>query len=172
MFINTRKIKYLMNKFMRFILIESLIFFCMGIITLLEMVKFNLFEDFFTFIKSPSSWFVGLSLAYTISNTIQTGLFNAFYRKRKAEGKEKGDFFIGFLITLIITALLSPYVYKGAAYFFSNFFIYFHVILLQSVILLYLLFKLRGNYRVSIKYFLTTEIIVLIYTSIILAFVA
>jgi len=161
-----------MGKFMRFILIESILFFVMGIITLLEMVKFNLFGDFFTLIQSPSSWFVGLSLAYTVSNTIQTGLFTAFYKRRKAEGKEKGDFFIGFLITLIITALISPYVYKGAAYFFSNFFIYFHVILLQSVILLYLLFKLKGNYKVSIKYFLTTEIIVIVYTAIILTFVA
>jgi hypothetical protein len=158
-----------MNKFMKFIFIELGIFFAMGLITLLEVINPKVFVSLFTFIKSPASWFVGLSLAYAFSNAIQTGFFTLFSKKTKREGKEKGDFFLGFLITLIITALTTPYVYKWAGYLFSNFFIYFHVILLQSVILLYLLFKIRGNYPISIKYFLITELIVLVYTLIILS---
>jgi hypothetical protein len=161
-----------MGKFMRFIFIEAGIFFAMGLITLLEITSPRLFVSFFTLIKSPSSWFVGLSLAYACSNVIQTGLFSLFSKKVRQEGRQKGDFFIGFLITLIITALTTPYVYKWAGYFFNNFFIYFHVILLQAVILLYLLFKLKGNYLVSIKYFLTTELITVIYGLIVLSYVA
>jgi hypothetical protein len=161
-----------MGKFMRFIFIELGIFFAMGLITLLEIMNPKLFVSFFTIIKSPASWFVGLSLAYAVSNTFQTGLFALFSGKRRQEGKQKGDFFAGFIITLIITALTTPYVYKWAGYLFSNLLVYFHVILLQSVVLLYLLFKLRGNYPVSIKYFLTTEAIVLVYTGIILSYIA
>jgi hypothetical protein len=161
-----------MGKFLRFILLEAAIFFVMGLITILEITNHRLFVSFFTLIKSPSSWFVGLSLGYAFSNAVQTGLFAIFSKRTRREGKEKGDFFIGFIITLIITALTTPYVYKWAEYLFSNFFIYFHVILLQSVILLYLLFKLRGNYPMSVKYFLITELIVLIYTMIILSYVA
>jgi hypothetical protein len=161
-----------MKRFMRFIFIEFGLFLIMGLITLLEVDKPRLFVSLFTFIKSPSSWFVGLSLAYAFSNTVQTGFFSLFSKRIRREGKEKGDFFIGFIITLVITALTTPYVYQWAGYLFSNFFIYFHVILLQSVILVYLLFKLKGNYPISMKYFLTTQAIVLVYTLIILSYVA
>jgi len=161
-----------MGKFMRYLLIELGIFFVMSIITLIEIINPKLFVSFFTLIKSPASWFVGLSLAYAFSNALQTGFFTLFSKKTKLKGKQKGDFFPGFIIALIITALTTPYVYKWAEYLFNNFFVYFHVILLQSVILIYLLFKLRGNYPVSMKYFLTTQIIVLIYTIIILYYIA
>jgi hypothetical protein len=157
---------------MKFIFIEIAIFFVMGLITLLEIISPHIFESFFTLIKTPASWFVGLSLAYACSSAIQAGLFSAFSRKRLKEGKPKGDFFIGFIITLIITSFATPYVNKGAIYLFNDFFAYFHVILLQSVILLYLLFKLRRRYEISIKYFLITELIVLIYASIILSYIA
>jgi len=161
-----------MRGFLKYILIETGLFLVMGIITLIEITSNSLFESFFTLIKSPSSWFVGLSLAYIFSSLMQGGLFSIFSKKRIEKGKEKGDFFAGFIITLIITSLITPYVYKGASYLFSNFFIYFHIILLQSVVLLYLLFKVRGRYEISTKYFLTTELIVLIYALIVLSYIA
>lgn len=160
-----------MRKFKTFILIEAIIFLFMGIITALEIINFNLFRYIFTLIKSPVSWFVGLSLAYAFSNALQAGFFTLFSRKIRAEGREKGDFFVGFLITLIITALTTTYIYNWADYFFTTFFLYFHVIALQSIVLIYLLFKLKGNYRISLRYFLTTEAITLFFWMIIKSFI-
>lgn len=161
-----------MKRAIRFFFLELVTFIVMGLITLMEIVNFNFFETFFTLIKTPSSWFVGLSLAYAFSNFFQTNLFSFFSKRSKDETKEKGDFFTGFIITLILTSLITPYVKDIAGYFFSNFFIYFHIIVMQSVILLYLLFKLKNNYEISGKYFITNEVIILFYTAIIVSFVA
>ncbi|MEK6841895.1 MAG: hypothetical protein AABX91_01955 [Nanoarchaeota archaeon] len=160
-----------MNKNVKFFLLELLVLGVMGAITLIEIPNFGIFEKSFTYIKTPASWFVGLSLAYAFSNLFQKGMFSIFSRKAKEEGKEKGDFFEGFFVTLLITSLITPYIKDAAIFFFSDFFIYFHVILLQSVIILYLLFKLKNNYEISGKYFVTNELIVLFYTTVILYFV-
>ena len=143
----------------------------MGVITFIETINFDLFERFFTYIKIPSAWFVGLSLAYAFSNLFQKTLFSSFSKRTKDESKEKGDFFGGFVVTLLLTSLITPYIKDGAVYFFSDFFLYFHVIILQSMVILYLFFKLKNNYEISGKYFVTNELIVLFYTIIILYFV-
>ncbi|GEM_PF-3023027 len=160
-----------MRKLKKFIIIEAIIFLFMGIITIFEKINFNVFREIFTLIQSPFSWFVGISLAYAFSNALQIGLFTLFSRKTKQEGKEKGDFFAGFLVTLIITSLTTPYLYRWAEYFFTEFFIYFHVIALQSIVLMYFLFKMRGHYRVSWSYLLTTEAITVFFWLMIKSFV-
>jgi heme/copper-type cytochrome/quinol oxidase subunit 4 len=150
-------------------ILEISTFVIMGLITLLEITNFKIFETLFTFLKNPSSWFVGFSLAYAASNLLQKSIFSFFSKKTKEEEREKGDYFIGFLIAIIITSLITPLVKEGASYFFGIFFIYFHVILLQCVILLYFLFKIKEDYEISGKYFLTSELIVLFYTLVILS---
>lgn len=152
-----------MRKLKKFLIIEAIIFFLMSVITLLEKYNFSLFKEVFELIQSPFSWFIGLSLAYAFSNSLQIGLFTLFSKKTKQEGKKKGDFFSGFLITLVIAAFTSPHIYRWAEYFFTEFFIYFHVIVLQSIILIYLLFKMRGNYKISWSYLLATEAIAVIF---------
>lgn len=161
-----------MRKLKKFLFIEITIFLIMFLITIIEKTNFRIFKDIFTFIQSPFSWFVGISLAYAFSNALQIGLFTLFSRKTRHEGKEKGDFFAGFLFTLVITSLTTPYLYKWAEYFFTEFFIYFHVIALQSIILMYILFKMRGHYRVSWSYLLTTEAITVFFWLMIRSFVS
>ena len=160
-----------MNKNIKFFLLELLVIGIMGLITFTEIAYFSIFEKSFTYIKIPASWFVGLSLAYAFSNFFQKGMFSIFLKKVKDGGKERGDFFEAFLVTLLLTSLITPYIKDAAIFFFSDFFIYFHVILLQSLIVLYLLFKLKNNYEISGKYFITNELVVLFYTVIILSFV-
>ena len=160
-----------MNKNVKFLFLELLVLGIMGLITFIEISNFGIFEKSFTYIKTPASWFVGLSLAYAFSNLLQGGIFSMFSKKVKDSEKDKGDFFEAFLVTLLITSLITPYIKDAAVFFFSDFFIYFHVILLQSVIVLYLLFKLKGNYEISGKYFVTNELIVLFYTTVILYFI-
>ena len=151
-----------------FTTIELLIFFIMGIITFIEFFQFDLFEKVFNFVQDPVSWLIGLSFGFVFSNIIQ-GI------KTKTEKlspiKEKG-LFILFLADLIIIALVSTGVKALALSFFNNFFIYFHVLFLQWMMFLYLSFKAKNNYELSGKYLLTTELIILFYTVIVLAFVA
>jgi len=163
--------QHIMNKNVKFFFLELLIFLIMGVITLVEITNFNLFETFFTYIKIPSAWFVGLSLAYAFSNLFQKTLFSSFSKGMKDENKERGDFFGRFVVTLLITSLITPYIKDGAIYFFSDFFLYFHIIILQSMVILYLFFKLKNNYEISGKYFVTNELVTLFYTIIVLYFV-
>lgn len=158
-----------MKKFAKFMILEISIFAAMGLITLVEITNFKIFEIFFSFIKNPSSWFVGFSIAYATSSLLQKSIFSFFRKKTKEEDKPKDDYFIGFLITIILTSLITPLIKVGASRFFEVFFVYFHIILLQCIILLYFLFKIKGDYKISGKYFLTNELIVLFYTLIILS---
>jgi hypothetical protein len=150
---------------------EFIIASVMGIITLIEILKFDWFQKIFDLVSLPSAWFVGLSLGFAFSSLFQNLLFSLF-SKRFNKNEEKENFFVGFVVTLIITSLITPYIKDIATYFFTDFFIYFHIILMQSIIILYLFFKLKNNYEVSGKYFISNEIIILVYTSLILSFVA
>jgi len=164
-----------MKKFFKFIKIEIFVFAIMALITILEITNFNIFRTVFEFIKTPSSWFVGFGLAYACSDLLQKGILSFFAKravKKEEEERGSGDYFIGFLIAIIITALLTPIIKTGASYFFESLFIYFHIILMQCIIILYVLFKLKEEYDMSAKYFLINEAIVLLNTLVILQFVA
>ncbi len=161
-----------MKKGLKFFLLVFGLCAVMGFITLMEVIDFDLFSKVFLFIKSPASWFVGLSLAYAISNFFQKRIIRFFSKKKNVDEKTSEGNFEIFLVTLILTSLMTPFIKQLAVYFFTNFFIYFHVIMLQSMIILYLFFKLKNNYEISSKYFLTSEVIALIFTAIILYFVA
>lgn len=152
-----------MKKLKKFLIIETTILLVMILITIIEKTNFKIFKEIFTLIQSPFSWFVGISISYAFSNALQVGFFTLFSKKTKQEGKEKGDFFAGFLVTLMITAFTAPYLYKWAGYFFTEYFVYFHVIALQSIVLIYFLFKMRGHYKVSWGYLFTTEAIIVFF---------
>lgn len=160
-----------MNK-KNFLLTEGLIILTMIGITMTEIYYFNLFEKVFSYIQTPSAWFVGLSLGFAFSSLFQKSLFSLFIKKFNKKQENKEDFFVGFLLTLVIGSLLTPYIKDIAIYFFSNIFIYFHIILMQSIIVVYLLFKIKNNYEIPAKYFITNELVVLFCTMLILIFVA
>jgi len=144
----------------------------MGGITALELLNFSLFEHFFSLIKDYTSWFIGISFGFVFSRTI------GFFKKGIGELKIAARFtaqreeFIFFILNLAIMAILSTVIKEIAITFFNTFFIYFHVIFLQWILLIYLFFKLTNKYEISAKYFLTNEIIVVVYTAIILLRVA
>ena len=151
-----------------FVAIELIILLVMGLITFIEFFDFNFFERVFNLVQDPVSWLIGLSFGFVFSNLIKT-------IKTKTEKiklvKEKGHFAI-FLADLIIIALISTGVKALALSFFNSFFIYFHVLFLQWMMFLYLSFKVKNDYEISGKYLLTTELIILFYTAIVLAFIA
>ncbi len=58
-----------MKSAVKFLFWELIIFLILGSITLIEVINFRLFESFFTYIKTPSSWFIGLSISYAFSKS-------------------------------------------------------------------------------------------------------
>jgi hypothetical protein len=136
-----------------------------------------LFTSLLELIKTPSSWFIGLSLAFVFSNFLQNAITSYFWKKKnfgklEVEQGPKGDFFPGFLATLLVTSLATPYLRQMVLYFFENLFPYFHIIILQGILVIYFVFKIKNNYPISGKYLIANELIVLINTGFILYFLA
>jgi len=158
-----------MNRLSRLIL-EIAIFFVMGIITFIEMNNYQLFQSFVSFFKVPASWFIGLNLAFIFSYFFQNILIG-FFRGGIIDEKERKDFFVGFIIAVVITSFITPYVRQLILSFFNLLIPYFHVIIFQAIIIFYLLFKINGGYEIPTKYFLINEVITLFYTIVILSIV-
>ncbi len=155
----------------KFIFFESAVFLIIGLITIAEIKSFNIFESAVSYIKTPASWFIGLSLAFIFSYFFQN-ILTSFFRRDVIDEERKKDFFAGFIISIVITSIITPYVRQLILSFFNIFVPYFHVIIMQALLIFYLLFKLNGKYEISGKYFLTNQLFVLFYTAIILYFVA
>jgi hypothetical protein len=143
----------------------------MGIITFIEITNLIFFENSFEYVKVPFAWFIGISVSFIFSNFLQKTIFSLF-RKNVENKKEKEDFFLGFILALVITALITPYLKELMIFFFDTFVAYVHVIIMQSLIIIYLLFKLKGGYEISGKYFITNQMIVLVNTIILLYSIA
>ncbi len=156
-----------MRGLLRFILAELSIFLIMGIITFGEINNPSLFQSFVSFVKTPASWFIGLSLAFIFSYFFQN-IITSFFRRDITDEEKRKDFFAGFIAAIVITSIITPYVRQLTLSFFNLLLPYFHVIILQALIIFYLLFKVNGKYEISTKYFLTSEAITLFYTAIIL----
>jgi hypothetical protein len=156
-----------------FILLESIIIAVMLILTFLEIYYFKGFSLIFNYIKDYASWFIALSFSTVFSNAFQN--ISLLIASKTVKGREENsnkDFFFVFVASIVIVALISPFVKQLAVFFFTNFFIYFHVIFLQWMILLYLFFKVKNRYEISGAYFLTNELIVLVNIVAVLYFIA
>ena len=166
-----------MGEKFRFFIFSLVVFLIVSGLSVLQYFNLELFTSLLGLIKTPSSWFISLSLAFVFSNFLQNAL-TSFFLKKKNLGKleiepgPKGDFFEGFLATLLITSLATPYLRQMVLYFFENLFPYFHVIILQSILVIYFVFKVKNNYPISGKHLLVNELIVLINTGFILYFLA
>ncbi|MEK6840358.1 MAG: hypothetical protein AABX79_00180 [Nanoarchaeota archaeon] len=156
-----------MRDLIKFIFFGLAVFLIMGGVTFIEIKNFSLFESAVSYIKTPASWFIGLSLAFIFSYFLKNFLASFFRRKITEEYKRK-DFFAGFIIATVIASFILPYARQATLYFFDNLLPYFHIIVLQSLIIFYLLFKISEKYEISGRYFLASQVFVLIYTIIVL----
>ena len=156
-----------MNEKRTFLGIEFIIFLVFGIITLMEILFPEILNHIFNIVKDYLSWFIGISFGFVFSNTIG-------FLKQKLHGpeitKKFREQFIFFLLNLIILTVLTITVKNYALYFFNNNVImpFFHLIFLQWVMIIYLIFKIVNRYEISTKYFITNELIILLYTCLIL----
>lgn len=159
-----------MKNFLKFVFFEVIVFLIMGAITVIEIKDVDLFNSLVSLVKTPASWFIGLSLVFIFSYFFQNMVTSYFHRDIADEEKRK-DFFAGFIIVAIITSFITPYIRELILVFFSVLLPYFHIIILQALLIFYLLFKIKGRYEISGRYFLTGQLIVLFYILIILSFI-
>ncbi|MFA5953735.1 MAG: hypothetical protein WC812_04025 [Candidatus Pacearchaeota archaeon] len=162
-----------MNKKKIFLIVELLIFLIMFSLTILELFNFELFRKIFLLLVEYISWFVSFSFGYLVSEIFKDStisLISKFSKKRDKSGKKEGDVFLGFLIIIIFVAIGISYFKDFISNIFTNFFIYFHILFMQSIILLYLFYKVKYDYEISVKVFLINEFVVLINILIILLF--
>jgi len=162
-----------MNKKRVFFSIEIFIFLVMFFLTILELFQFELFRKIFLLLVEYISWFVSFSFGYLISEIFKDTtilVISKFSNKRDKSGKKEGDVFFGFLIIIVGVAIGASYFKQFISSMFENLFIYFHILFMQSIIFLYLFYKLKYNYEISIRGFLVNEFIVVINTLIILLF--
>lgn len=130
----------------------------MGIITILEIFSFDFFYNVFSFLNSGISWFIGISFGFVFSSFLQ-----GLVKKIKVGAIEKRkEYFSFFLINMIISLSLVALIKGLAVSFFNQFFIYFHPLFLQWLMLLYVTFKVKNNYEISAKYIFANELIILI----------
>lgn len=156
-----------MGKNKSFLVFELIIFIVMGGITLLEIFKFDFFEKVFQFSQIYLSWFLGISFGFVFLGVLQS----ITSTKKISAIEKRKSFFSLFLINLILSSSLTAFIKTIALSFFNQFFIYFHVLFFQWIMLLYVFFKLKNNYEIQGKYFITNELIILFYAVMILLFV-
>ena len=169
-----------MGKGRDFLITELIIFIIVGGITFLEIFNFELFESFFSSIKEYSSWFIGIGFGYIFSTTFRDYFTKLFSRRLlKIRGKKEIEtseperrLFSAFLISFLIIALIVFFIKVVSAFFFTEFFIYSHIVFMLLIILLYLVFILENNYELSEKYFVANGIILLMNLGAVLYFVA
>ena len=145
--------------------LEISLFLIMGIITIIEAYKFEMFSKFFLLIKPYVSWFIGISFGFVFRHAL-----SPFKRKITSHRKfvENKEGFVFFILNLIIFAVVVSAIQKVVITFFNSLLIYFHVLFFQWITLIYVFFKLSNNYKISKKYLITNEIIILVYTLLIL----
>ncbi|MEK6844978.1 MAG: hypothetical protein AABX44_01855 [Nanoarchaeota archaeon] len=169
-----------MRKGQGFLITELIIFIIIGGITLLEIFNFEIFEAFFGYVKEYLSWFIGIGFGYIFSATFKnyfTKLFSRWLLKRREKkeieiSESERMLFPAFLVSFMVLALIVFFIKLVSAFFFTEFFIYSHIIFMLLIIFLYLVFIIENNYELSEKYFVANGIIILINLGLVLYFVA
>jgi cation transport ATPase len=145
--------------------LEVIIILVMGIVTLIEAFKLEWFSKFFLLVKPYVSWFIGISFGFVFKNVLSP------FKKRLSSHQgfiKNKENFVFFILNLIIIAVVVSTIQKVVVTFFNSFLIYFHVLVFQWIMLIYIFFKLGNNYEISKKYLITNEVIILVYTILIL----
>ncbi|MFH0831464.1 MAG: hypothetical protein V1886_01185 [archaeon] len=148
----------------KFLLVEGIIFSVLAVITLLEFFNFLLFTEFFMRMKEYLSWFLGLSIGPVISSQI-------YSIRRKINGK-KGFIppeqrFAFFLLNIVWITIAVGIVQSFFLSFLLRYFAFFHVIVLQWLVIVYVWFKSLNNFKIHTKYVIGAEILVLLFSLII-----
>ncbi len=144
----------------KFWITEGLILLALGLITSVEAISFSLFNKIFLAISEYVSWFLGLTVGIVVPDMLK--------RTRAAIGKriklrgEPDERFWMFLLNVILFVFIVSLFQKIAITFLRTYFIFFHVIFAQWIVLVYIWFKAANKFPLPLKYLFTTQLIIII----------
>lgn len=142
------------------------LFLFIGIVTILEIFNANLFAEFFMKINNNVAWILGLTVGMVVPNILLRIKSHAF--GRRLSNLQINERFIVFLANASILAFIVSLARGIVLVFLTEYFEFFHIIITQWLVLVYIWFKAVNGFRISARYIISTEIILVIFTAVLL----
>lgn len=153
-----------MDEDRKFWLIESLIFAFLGVFTLLEIFDYLFFKEIFMRMSEYLSWFLGL----TVATVVPDWIYKVKYKIDRIMGRflpnERFVFFFMNLIFMTVTVVLAK---QLSIFFMKRYFEFFHIIITQWLVVVYIWFKFVHDFKINKRYVITAEILVVLFSIII-----
>lgn len=148
----------------KFLIIEAAIFTFLAAFTLLEIFDYLFFKELFMRMSEYLSWFLGLTVATVVPDWISM----VKYRIDKIMGRfllnERFVFFFMNLIFMTVTVALAK---QLAIFFMKRYFEFFHIIITQWLVVVYIWFKFVHDFKIHLRYVIAAEILVILFSMII-----
>lgn len=154
-----------MDEGKKFKIYAASLFSFIGVISVLEIFNPTLFAEFFMTISNHVSWILALTVGMVIPNILRRLQAGAFGRRFSPKIEER---FVMFLANAAILAFIISVTQGIIIIFLRDYFEYFHIILTQWLVLVYIWFKFMNGFKISARYVITTESILIIFTSVLL----
>jgi hypothetical protein len=157
-----------MDEHEKFMTFETVIFISLLIITTLEIIFPKNFAEFFLRVNDYTSWILGLTVGLVIPDMISR-------IKSKLEKKtiipQVSDSFTLFIANAAILTFIVALSRGVVLSFLNGYYEFFHLILTQWIILVYLWFKLANGFKISTRYVIATELMLVFFSTLILLFI-
>lgn len=147
-----------------FLLIESAIFAFLALFTLLEIFDYMFFKEIFLRLSEYLSWFLGLTVATVVPDWISM----VKYRIDRIMGRFlPNERFVFFFMNLIFMTLTVTLAKQMAIFFMQRYFEFFHIIMAQWLVVVYIWFKFVHDFKINLRYIIAAEILVILFSLII-----
>ena len=150
------------QKFKLYVVFLSL---AIGLITVLEIFNANLFAELFIRMSNNAGWILGLTVGMVVPDIlvkIRSKIKRVVYNDKVDER------FVIFIANAALLAFVVSLARGIVMVFLQSYYEFFHIILVQWLVLVYLWFKFINCFRISARYIVSTEIILVIFTAVLL----
>jgi|GEM_PF-3109049 hypothetical protein len=150
------------QKFKLYVVFLSL---AIGLITVLEIFNANLFAELFIRMSNNAGWILGLTVGMVVPDIlvkIRSKIKRVVYNDKVDER------FVIFIANAALLAFVVSLARGIVMVFLQSYYEFFHIILVQWLVLVYLWFKFINGFRISARYIVSTEIILVIFTAVLL----
>jgi len=150
------------QKFKLYVIFLSL---AIGLITVLEIFNANLFAELFIRMSDNAGWILGLTVCMVVPDIlakIKSRIKRAVYNDKVDER------FVVFIANAALLAFVVSLARGVVMVFLQSYYEFFHIIITQWIVLVYIWFKAVNGFKISGRYIISTEIILVIFTAILL----
>jgi len=154
-----------MEKQQKFRLYVLSLFLFVGVITILEIFNANLFAELFIKMSNNAGWILGLTVGMVVPDIlarIRTRIKKIVYKESVDER------FVIFIANAALLAFVVSLARGIVMVFLQSYYEFFHIILVQWLVIVYLWFKFANGFRISARYIIATESILVVFTAVLL----